>query len=498
MGELDAGDRALRGDEAGDGGPRLRVRVGPDAGVVGADPALGLTAVASAITSPAPPTARLPRCTRCQSVGRPSRAEYWHIGETAMRLRSVTSRSRSGVKSALIGGQLLGGHEAGLDVDRHVLQPVEDPLRLGADDGQALEERLRLRVAALRLERHELAGEGGDRRLHLRRVDGEGAVGGHPEGARVEEVVELEGLPLAVGLVDAEADRAEGRGEEGRVHRPLERAVEDALVDQLLQRPQARDVGLRLLDRAVGVLELEAHGGLPAADLDVAGPRPCMSSCIRMWVKKASKSTFGWSAGASATFEMGTSTFSNFACCAFFSITRLVPFSATTRSSFGRLKAAVCTPLLPSPEEKTTFTTRIGAMPPSFGLRSAGSIGRRSSSHCSSRGEARELRRLLVVAHGDEGLEGGLVVEPAVLVDLVGADGGLERRVELHPGHVARVVVVARGRRRRASRGSLQRRLRGRRRGLAQQRGGARELALVLDAVGHGHELSRPACAGWW
>ena len=32
----------------------------------------GLTAVASTITSPAPPTARLPRWTRCQSLGKPS------------------------------------------------------------------------------------------------------------------------------------------------------------------------------------------------------------------------------------------------------------------------------------------------------------------------------------------------------------------------------------------------------------------------------------------
>ena len=101
-------------------------------------------------------------------------------------------------------------------------------------------------------------------------------------------------------------------------------------------------------------------------------------------MKKASKSRFCWSAGASAIREIGTSTVSNFARCVFFSITRLLPFSATTRSSFGRLYAAVCTPRLPSPAEKTTSTTRIGASAPSFGLRSAGSIGSRSSSHCSS------------------------------------------------------------------------------------------------------------------
>jgi hypothetical protein len=64
----------------------------------------GVTALASAITSAAPPTARLPRWTRCQSVARPPGAEYWHMGETAMRLRRVTSRSRNGWKSALTGG----------------------------------------------------------------------------------------------------------------------------------------------------------------------------------------------------------------------------------------------------------------------------------------------------------------------------------------------------------------------------------------------------------
>ena len=56
----------------------------------------GATAVASTMTSPAPPTAREPRWTKCQSFATPSSAEYWHIGETPMRLRSVTERMVSG------------------------------------------------------------------------------------------------------------------------------------------------------------------------------------------------------------------------------------------------------------------------------------------------------------------------------------------------------------------------------------------------------------------
>lgn len=56
----------------------------------------GETAVASAMTNPAPPTAREPRCTRCQSVATPSSDEYWHMGDTPIRLRSVTDLIVSG------------------------------------------------------------------------------------------------------------------------------------------------------------------------------------------------------------------------------------------------------------------------------------------------------------------------------------------------------------------------------------------------------------------
>ena len=58
------------------------------------------TAVASVKTSDAPPTARLPRCTSCQLFGIPSSEEYWHIGETTIRFRSVTERCVNGVKRA--------------------------------------------------------------------------------------------------------------------------------------------------------------------------------------------------------------------------------------------------------------------------------------------------------------------------------------------------------------------------------------------------------------
>src|SRR5262249_10932063 len=57
-------------------------------------------------TSPAPPIARLPRWTRCQSLANPSTLEYWHIGETATRLRNVTLRMVSGENRRGLSGML--------------------------------------------------------------------------------------------------------------------------------------------------------------------------------------------------------------------------------------------------------------------------------------------------------------------------------------------------------------------------------------------------------
>jgi hypothetical protein len=60
--------------------------------------ASGLTAAASVMTTPAPPMARLPRWTKCQSEAWPSVEVYWHMGETTMRLGRVMLRCWSGVK----------------------------------------------------------------------------------------------------------------------------------------------------------------------------------------------------------------------------------------------------------------------------------------------------------------------------------------------------------------------------------------------------------------
>ncbi len=55
------------------------------------------------MTSPKPPMAKRPRCTKCQSFTTPCCDEYWHMGATTVRLRSVRLRSVMGEKSRDMG-----------------------------------------------------------------------------------------------------------------------------------------------------------------------------------------------------------------------------------------------------------------------------------------------------------------------------------------------------------------------------------------------------------
>ena len=132
------------------------------------------------------------------------------------------------------------------------------------------------------------------------------------------------------------------------------------------------------------------------------------------------------------------------------------------------------TPRRPSPAAKISLTTRMGEraelrVPP-------GRVhGKVVLDVLQLGGEPGHLPGLGVVTDGDEGLEGGLGVEPAVLVGLVGTEGGLDGGVELHPGHVARRSSRRRGaRRRRASRKRLRVGSAVARGGLAELRGGER------------------------
>src|ERR1700675_5214989 len=79
------------------------------------------TWVASTTTSAAPELASMPRCIKCQSLAQPSSAEYWHIGETTMRLAS----SRPANEISLAGLEL---------ANRIVVSPM---CQYSADDGCA-------------------------------------------------------------------------------------------------------------------------------------------------------------------------------------------------------------------------------------------------------------------------------------------------------------------------------------------------------------------------
>jgi hypothetical protein len=216
-------------------------------------------------------------------------------------------------------------------------EPVEHLLHFGTDDAEALEHVLRLGVVPLGLQRHDLARQRRDRVADLRAVHGEGAVLLHLERAGVEQVIHLDRDAAAVRLVDAEADRSERRREERRVHRPGDRRIELLLVGELAKRPQARDVRLRFLDRAVGFLQLLPHRRLPPADGDVVRAETVHQLVHQDVREEGVERDSGLVAAGSAILEIGSSTILNFASCMFFSITRLVPFSLTTRSSFGRL-----------------------------------------------------------------------------------------------------------------------------------------------------------------
>ena len=96
MRELDARDRALRVDEARDALQRLEMRLDSTRPNLPAKSGpSGVTAAASVRTSPAPPTARVPRWTKCQSFAKPVLAGILAHRRNPDAVRKTTSRKRS-------------------------------------------------------------------------------------------------------------------------------------------------------------------------------------------------------------------------------------------------------------------------------------------------------------------------------------------------------------------------------------------------------------------
>src|SRR3989454_4179746 len=111
------------------------------------------TSVISVTTGPAPRMALAPRCTRCQSSGVPSTAQYWHIGETTTRFTNSTSRNRNGVNRGG-GGGLLGTSTPLCSAVRAANQRSTSPTNLGSRSFKLSCVIRRLRVSRLRSEEH--------------------------------------------------------------------------------------------------------------------------------------------------------------------------------------------------------------------------------------------------------------------------------------------------------------------------------------------------------
>ncbi len=131
-------------------------------------------------------------------------------------------------------------------------------------------------------------------------------------------------------------------------------------------------------------------------------------------------------------------------------------------------------------------TTRSGAAAPSFGIAVLRIDGQIIFYLLKMLAKEREFGGFLVVTQVYVRLEGRFVAEEFVVVGFVGADGDVERGIQIHPRHVAFVVVV-----REKGVGAqveelFQRGIVGECRGFAQKAGGAGEIIGILLAIGNG------------
>src|SRR5437868_14490822 len=105
--------------------------------------------------------------------------------------------------------------------------------------------------------------------------------------------------------------------------------------------------------------------------------------------------------------------------------------------------------------------------------------------------EGGELGALLIVSETYVGLERCLVAEEFIVVGLVGADGDIERRIEIHPSEIAFVIIVGEKRVRAQGEELLERGIGGESSSFAEKRGGASEIVVVFMVVRNHGELLR-------
>jgi len=91
-GPVECRQRSPLRDEVDNTCQRFDMIVAPNSQVLWADAALRRYSSSFGQHQSGPPDARLPRWTRCQSLAEPSTLEYWHMGDTAIRLGIVMLR----------------------------------------------------------------------------------------------------------------------------------------------------------------------------------------------------------------------------------------------------------------------------------------------------------------------------------------------------------------------------------------------------------------------
>ena len=260
------------------------------------------------------------------------------------------------------------------------------------------------------------------------------------------------------------------------------------LVDEVVERPEARDVGLRLLDGAVGLAQGLAHRGLAPVDREGMRSEPVHQLVHQDVGEEGFERDVGALAGRQRQCgDRGQNP---------------LEFRLLDVLQHDPLRAVVADdPLVVRQVERGGLHAAIGVagrehdvdhtnrrQRAQLGVAVVGVDRQVVLEILQLRTEARELRSLGIVADGDERLEGRLVIEPLVLVDLVRADGRLDRRVELHPRHVALVVLVRREGVRAGPQVASEGRLGSEVGGRPQVLGRYGERSLVLQAVRHGSQ----------
>ena len=338
---------------------------------------------------------------------------------------------------------MCGEREAGNDVGRDVRQLVENDLHLRSDNGIPVEHRFRFRVTSCGLKSHNLGRKLPDGVLHSGEV--------HFEGARrlavvkralVQQVVELESHSFAVCLVDAESNRAERACEVRHVHRPLHRLRYNAFVNPVLERKEACDIGLRLLKGGAELSELLPYRRLPAADGNGVWPK-AVHQLVRENVREErfkgdKRLLVGIKSDARDRHEH------LFELCLLNVLQHHTLASLLLHDSFivrqVERRRSYSLPCLSSHHDFIDHTdrresTQLGIPVLLVDRKIVFDLLKVAGVH-------RQLSCLLIVPQRDERFERRFVVEQLIHIHFVRTDGRFNGAFQLHPCHIAVVVVV--------------------------------------------------------